>query len=230
MILYANGDEHSAAVGAANPCHFANDDIHYVAQGKRPHPDNLALSWSMSLSKTLSLGLKCHAESLGSNDRMLRTTLDFMQGLRQLGNPYLVIVIGWTRWDREEWLDEDTDEWYQVTRDNLSELPTKWIARHRRWAREISLRDKSTEWHGKIHDLHTDLLDMQIPHVFFNSTSNFDSELAGSTDWHGCYLAPYDKDKTFMEWSRLNGLQGSVAQRKWSDVLFSQLTPLLHRV
>lgn len=230
MILYTNGDECTAAAKAANPFSFANDDINYVAQGLRPHPDNLAASWGMSLSRCLGLGMKCQAESHSSNDRILRTTQHFISDLNNLGDPYLVMVIGWTDWYREEWFDAETNEYYQVTQDNLAALPQKWTARHRQWARDLDHAAKQSEWHAKAHELHVKLSDMQISHLFFNSQEHLSIKSDAQFDWHGCYLDPYDPLASFDSWCRSNDTHGLVAQRRWADVLFSRLTPLLHSV
>ena len=74
MLLYANGDSHTAAAECVNNHAFAEDDKQYWMMGRAPHPDNLAHSFSKLLSNRLSMGLVCNAESASSNDRIIRTT------------------------------------------------------------------------------------------------------------------------------------------------------------
>jgi len=45
MILYVNGDSHTAAAEAVNAHAFAEDDSALRYLGRLPHPDNLAVSW-----------------------------------------------------------------------------------------------------------------------------------------------------------------------------------------
>ena len=41
MILYTNGDSHTAAAECVNNHAFAQDDQKYFMMGRAPHPDNL---------------------------------------------------------------------------------------------------------------------------------------------------------------------------------------------
>ena len=50
MILYTNGDSHTAAAECVNNHAFAEDDNQYWMMGRAPHPDNLAHSFSKLLS------------------------------------------------------------------------------------------------------------------------------------------------------------------------------------
>jgi hypothetical protein len=45
LILYVNGDSHSAGAEAVNDFCFANDDPLYYALGRIPHPDNERVSY-----------------------------------------------------------------------------------------------------------------------------------------------------------------------------------------
>lgn len=234
MILYVNGDSHTAAAEAVNGFAFANDDIRYVAQGRRPHPDNLAVSWGMRLSKLLNLGLKCDAESASSNDRIIRTTREFLSTLKSRGNPYTVVVIGWSTWEREEWYDDENHEWYQVTASGIDDVPEKWRTRYKQYVATADYYEKEKEAQGKILGLHWELEEMKIPHLFFNAMWHFHH--SPHLDWNGCYLEPHDPNWTFTEWAKnkdfpnTNGHYGPEAQQKWADILFSRLTPMLNAV
>ena len=69
MILYVNGDSHTAGAEAVNPHAFAEDDGKLFYLGRAPHPDNLAVSWGKLLSLSLSSSFHCDAESASSNAR-----------------------------------------------------------------------------------------------------------------------------------------------------------------
>ena len=45
MLLYVNGDSHTAAAEAVNPHAFAMDDPTLEHLRRLPHPENLAVSW-----------------------------------------------------------------------------------------------------------------------------------------------------------------------------------------
>lgn len=219
MILYVNGDSHTAGAEAVNDYAFADGDIKYVALGRRPHPDNLNVSWGMRLSKILNLGLKCDAESGSSNDRIMRTTNEFIERNHILRNPYTVVVIGWSTWDREEWYDEENSQWCQGS------------------ATTADYYQKETEAHGKIYELHQKLQMHRIPHLFFNANWHFSPHQKVDTDWQGCYIEPYNADYSYLEWATQQGFSkttwnhfGPEAHRKWADLLASKLTPLLEAV
>ena len=45
MILYVNGDSHTAGAEAVNSHAFAEDDPALYHLGRLPHPENLEVSW-----------------------------------------------------------------------------------------------------------------------------------------------------------------------------------------
>ncbi len=77
MILYVNGCSHTAAAEAAVDAAFAVDDGQNGID-RRPHPANLAVSWCTKLAQHLGIEMYCAAESASSNDRMIRTTRDWI--------------------------------------------------------------------------------------------------------------------------------------------------------
>ena len=96
MILYVNGDSHSAGAEAVNQHCFAKDDTNYRHLGRVPHPDNESVSYGALLADNLNLTLQCSAESGGSNTRIIRTTRDYLKN-----NPTpTAIIIGWATWER----------------------------------------------------------------------------------------------------------------------------------
>jgi hypothetical protein len=98
MILYVNGDSHTAAAEAVNPHAFAMDDRSLFYMGRAPHPDNIAVSWGKLLSQALRAGFHCGAESASSNTRILRTTREWLN--TQTFNQDILIIVQWTTWER----------------------------------------------------------------------------------------------------------------------------------
>lgn len=77
-ILYTNGSSHSAAAYATNNYKFAADDRTQWAQARRPHPANLAVSWSSNLSSLLKMSLYTDAEGDRSNQMIIDSTKEWI--------------------------------------------------------------------------------------------------------------------------------------------------------
>ena len=101
MILYVNGDSHSAGAEAINSHCFAEDDPLFHALGRIPHPDNERVSYGCLLANALYAVLVCDAESGSSNDRIIRTTQEYLKTEKPDA-----VIIGWSTWEREEWLHD----------------------------------------------------------------------------------------------------------------------------
>lgn len=243
MILYVNGDSHSAGAEAVNSHAFAEDDPLYWALGRAPHPDNERASYGCELANQIYAVLHCDAESASSNQRILRTTWEYLQGVQGMpkAKPDL-IIIGWSTWEREEWLHEDT--YYQVTASGTDFVPGDLKTRYKQWVIEqdhYSQERKMLLWHDRIYQFHKDLQTIEIPHIFFNTYSNFNAirtkQITTDTiqvapneyDWEGCYIDPYDAGLTYYNWLKDQGFQtvspnsyhfGADAHRAWAEFLY----------
>ena len=190
MILYINGDSHAAGAEAVNSYAFANDDPQYKYLGRLPHPDNLFVSFGNVLAKNLSAELYCDAESASSNDRIIRTTKHYLKTNR----PDL-IVIGWSTWEREEWLYEE--QYWQINAGGVgNDWPDAIKQQYKHWVNNIDHEQKQQESEEKIWVLHQELAD--IPHLFFNSYSALKS--TEHREWGYNYLHPYDSNRTYYRW------------------------------
>jgi hypothetical protein len=131
MILYVNGDSHTAAAECVNPHAFAGDDSALTFGDRRPHPDNLAASWGQQLAKLLENHFKCGAESASSNDRIIRTTREYLTWDRLSRPPRLkpLVIIQWSTWEREEW--EHNGTYYQVNGSGIDMVPPELQERYR---------------------------------------------------------------------------------------------------
>jgi hypothetical protein len=227
MRVYVNGDSHSAGAEALNLHAFAEDDGLYYGLGRKPHPDNLAVSYGCNIANELHAILECDAESASSNDRILRTTWDRLQGIQGMPThkPDLVII-GWSTWEREEWWHEGKD--YQVTASGTDDVPPALKDRYN------IINKKLIDIHERIATLHTALEDASIPHLFFNAFQSFNNIKnlkhlgAEPIDWNGCYIGPYDEDLTYYNWLKARGFQTANehsyhfradAHRAWADFL-----------
>ena len=197
MILYINGDSHTAAAEAVNAHAFAEDDPDLHDLGRLPHPDNFAVSWGNRLAHLMGAHLSCHAESASSNDRILRTTREWLSK-----NTPDLLIIQWSTWEREEWLHEGV--YYQVNASGQDMVPQELQEKYRNYIIGTDWPTKTQQAHDLIWAFHLELDQKRIPHVFFNGNNNF-SRVTKHQNWRANYIAPYDPSQTFDSMLRQNG-------------------------
>lgn len=232
MILYVNGDSHSAGAEAVNSYCFADEDINYRHLGKTHHPDNLKASYGQVLANNLDYKLTCDAESGSSNTRILRTTYSYLEKT----TPDL-IVIGWATWERQEWMFGE--KYYQFSAGmNSANLPKEIAEVYKKWVVTRTQQHIYCKyWQERIWQLHQNLISKQIPHLFFNTFSNLLSFKEGAIpcgsevtklDWRDSYLDPYSQQETYWNWLSELGYQtvnknsfhfGADAHQAWGDRL-----------
>jgi len=202
MILYVNGDSHTAGAELEQNYAFADDDPAYKHLGRRPHPACIPHTFGYKLAQSLNAGFYLDAESGSSNARILRTTQQFLQDNRKQD---VFVLIGWTSWDREEWQDGET--YYQVTAGGTDSVPQHLVEQYKSWVQNQTMQEldrKQLEWHTKIYDLHTTLQSAGIRHLFFNTYSWFRPHVQDKLDWHNCYIDPYNEASTYNSWCSQN--------------------------
>ena len=154
MILYVNGDSHSAGAETAGPWCFAEDDSRYGNLGRKPHPDNLRLSYGQLLANKMSCEFRCEAESASSNHRIIRTTWHTL--LKNYVPDF--IVIGWSTWERKEFHDNETGRVWQVNAGGIGDDWPEWLkAEYPRFIEELDWRNEMHQAHSKIHQFHLQL-------------------------------------------------------------------------
>jgi hypothetical protein len=209
MILFVNGDSHTAAAEAVNPCAFAEDDPAMVQLGRIPHPANLAVSWGRMISLTLKAGFHCAAESASSNSRILRTTRDWVSQQRGLDD--VLVIIQWSTWEREEWLHEGV--YYQVGASGIDDVPQPLQEKYRNFVIGTNWKLKTEQAHEEIWKFHNELKSNGIKHVFFNGNNDF-SQITDHHDWGHNYIGPYDPKQTYNSIIRAQGID-TVAPNSW---------------
>ena len=202
MILYVNGDSHTAGAEAVNVHAFAEDDNQYFYLGRAPHPDNLAVSWGKLLSLSLQAGFKCDAESASSNSRIIRTTKEYLD--TKPNTEDVLVVIQWSTWEREEWLHDGV--YYQVNASGIDHVPQPLQEKYRNYIVGIDWQAKTQEAHKEIWALHQELESNGIKHIFFNGNTDF-SKITDRKDWGTSYINPYDTKGTFSAKLEAAGIQ-----------------------
>ena len=167
MILYTNGCSHVAAGEAVNEFCFAEDDSLYYALGRQPHPDNLAASFSAILANSLGAILDCNAEAAASNDRILRTTNEYIDNQH---DEDFVVLIGWTTWEREEW--KHKNDYLQITAGGTDSVPESMAEEYREWVLKQTMQElkrKELKWNQLISAFSDELTEQDIKHIFFHT-------------------------------------------------------------
>jgi hypothetical protein len=203
MMLYVNGDSHTAGAEAVNTHSFAEDDPELYYLGRLPHPDNLEVTWGKLLSLALNSGFHCGAESASSNARILRTTRAWLEERKNSVEDKL-IIIQWSTWEREEW--EYNGVVYQVNGSGIDHVPVEAQERYRNYIIGLDWQQKTLEAHDQIWQFHQELTAQNIPHIFFNGNNDF-SKIANQKDWGINYIGPYDPASTFDSQIRSAGYQ-----------------------
>jgi hypothetical protein len=193
MILYVNGDSHTAAAEAVNTHAFAEDDTALFYLGRAPHPENLAVSWGKVLSLAIRSGFRCDAESASSNARILRTARKWLSN-GGANHPDQLIVIQWSTWEREEWLHNGT--YYQVGASGTDHIPQDLQEKYKNYVLGTDWKTKTEAAHQEIWQFHNELKNQNIKHIFFNGNNDF-SSIKDQKDWGISYIDPYDPAQTY---------------------------------
>jgi len=210
MILYVNGDSHTAAAEAVNLHAFAEDDPALFYLGRAPHPDNLAVSWGKMLSSTLKTTFRCDAESASSNNRIMRTTLQWLAGPGRDFSDKLVII-QWSTWEREEWLHDGKH--YQIGSSGIDWVPAALEPRYKEFVVTVDWKQKTQQAHDEIWEFHQDLARQNVKHIFFNGNNDF-SAIKDKKDWGVNYIGPYDPELTYDQIIKSKGIQ-TVSPTSW---------------
>ena len=205
MIVYVNGDSHSAAAEAAVPYAFAEDDPFFWGLGRKPHPENERVSYGCEIANSFYAILWCDAESASSNTRILRTTEQWIDQQDDKTLADTLMIIQWSTWEREEWIDTDGTH-YQVNASGIDHVPDYWQQRYRDFITNINWNERVNFWHEQIWNLHQKLKQKNIRHLMFNGNNSLQN-VNIKYDWANCYIGPYEADHTYDSVLRHNGFQ-----------------------
>ena len=199
MKLLINGDSHTAGAEAVNSHAFAEDDRKYVYMGRVPHPDNLKVSWGKKLGNMLNVATHVLAESASSNDRILRTT---NQWLAEHESQEVFVIIQWSTWEREEWNIDG--KYFQVNASGIDHVPESHQQKYKEFVANVDWTRSTNNWHKRIVKYHEYLTEQNIPHLFFNGNTDF-SKVKEQYDFGSQYIEPYTG--SYHSWLQENGHQ-----------------------
>jgi len=225
MILYINGDSHSAGAEAVNAFCFAEDDPRYQHQRRRPHPDNLEVCFGKVLSRILNFGFAIDAESAASNDRILRTTKEFVE---KKSKRDIFLLIGWTTPEREEWLHQD--QYYQVNASGIDSVPEELQEKYKHFVANCNgehYTAKQIEWSNKIYEFHLELNEQNIKHLFFDTFTNLKRDYDYGENYVQEIYYNYLKEQGFNTKTADSYHFDKRAHTKWANHLISYLQKLI---
>jgi len=150
------------------------------------------------LANALKMGFKCDAESAASNDRIMRTTREWIN-TNQISWSKTLMVIQWTTWERQEWIIDGVE--YQVNASGIDAVPDSHQEQYKNFVRSIDWPQITQQRHSEIWQFHQELKELGIRHVFFNGNNHFASiPVDQQYKWGSNYIGPYDPDQTYHQW------------------------------
>jgi len=209
MRLYVNGDSHAAAAECVNPHAWAQDDGLYWGLGKKAHPDNERASFGCELANWLNAILYLDAQAGSSNQRIMRTTRNWLDQQDRVDD--IFVVIQWSTWERQEWFYEG--EWWQINASGIDHVPPELQDEYREFVIGIDWRHATETAHRVIWEFHQELKSQGIHHLFFNGNNHFGSS-RHRYNWGDSYIAPYDPDQTYDSVLKNNGFH-TVSPESW---------------
>jgi len=227
MILYVNGDSHTAGAEAVNSHAFADDDPAYKHLGRLPHPDNLEVSWGTQLANLLKTGFHCDAESAASNSRIIRTTKEYTSKINKPDNFFFIIQL--STWEREEWLIDGN--YYQVNASGIDIVPDNHKQRYKEYIANIDWDKKTKQAHDDVIELHEFLEGHNLRHIFFNGNNTF-SRIKKKYNFGTSYMQPYTKNFSFSDFLLNQNIQtvlpgsyhfGKDGHSKWANVMLKYI-------
>ena len=239
MILYVNGDSHSAGMEAVVSYGIADEDPKYRSLGKVPHPENAKASYGTKLAEMLSAQepvqeLVIQALPGCSNNTILKKTRGY---IKRNSLKELFVVIGWTDWQRED--IEHNSRYYTFNASGFDTFPEDLQTRYKQWVIEQDgnkLFEKECFWHQQIFEFHQELVEQKIKHLFFNCWQSF-QDINNKLDWQNCYVEPYsiDNKDCYVQWCQAKGFipttpkyqhYGADAHLAWAEHLMNYIKEL----
>jgi hypothetical protein len=210
MRIFVNGDSHTSG-----------SELYFPTQDAYPY----------QLAKLLN-GEIIGNPAIGgaSNDRILRTTEEYLRECERTNEYPDLIVIGWSEAGRTDWFVDGVYE--SIHSQNLTPERTTKIDPARAkfcidiWRQPELVCTMARYFHERMYNLHQHLDYLKIPHLFFMAVNplkvdlhrhnlimheTFDTSII-EYDWNGCFWNPYeDDDGSFRTW----GLKKGYPITKW---------------
>ena len=202
MKIYFNGDSNTQG-----------SELYYARQDAYPY--KLAELFNAEIVDNPALGG-------ASNDRILRTTEEYLRKCEENNEYPNLIIIGWSEPNRTDWFVDGIYE--SLNSENLPPIQCQKLYDSRAkyfsedWRHHIIEYVMTQYHHEKIYNLHLHLNHLKIPHLFFNAVNSFNTLISWykpyindthsfeffKHDWNDRFWKPYEEVGSFIEWGRLN--------------------------
>ena len=165
----------------------------------------------------------------GASNYWIETHLDYFLADKSFPTDTL-LLIGWTSFEREEW------PWLY---NNISVcggpdfgMPEPMKARFNQWKEKLTgdyYRKMTQFWHDRIYDIHLDLRERGIRHLFWTTYNNF-KEITNQQEWHSSFFQPYEENGCMSRYLESNGITaiehdqwhyGPEAHKMWATALYN---------
>ena len=207
MIIYVNGDSHSAGSGL----------------------ETVTQCFGSLVAQQFELPMVNQALPGGSNNYIIRSTQDWIRAC----NDKSFVLIGWSSWEREEW--PYRGEFFQVNSNADTFGDAELDQRYRTWVNgldEHTIPNLGKEWHEHIWQLHEQLKIKNIPHLFFNCFYDFFVDPKHQRDWGVNFFHPYENNWSYWHYLKSQGYKTisdnnlhfkADAHQAWADALIQHI-------
>ena len=168
------------------------------------------------LSNLLNASFQNDALAGASNSRILRTTDQYLYKCKSAQEFPDLIILGWSSMEREDWYYNSDYRSLNSFSLNMDDVLTHSPDRYNYWKENVKhntqRRAMSRYFNNAIYNLHCELLDLKIPHLFFNALTSFSYDFNTNEDdtvyefnWGKNFIDPYNQNACMVEWAKSNG-------------------------
>ena len=190
----------------------------------QPDPKNMVSVFSHQMNQSF----RCWSKN-GASNYWIEQHIEYFLA-DPAWDPDTFLFIGWTSTEREEW------PWLY---NNISVcggpdfgMPEPTKAKFEQWKKTLTpeyMQQCTNMWHDRIHQLHIELVDRKIRHLFWCTYDNFKS-INNHVTWNKNFFMPYDDTgcmAKFLESKKITAIDGDpfhyndAAQSTWANTLFN---------
>lgn len=178
-----------------------------------------------------------------SNMRIIKTTESYLRECDAIKSYPDFMIIGWTSYEREEWWSDEMNEPISLNTHIFAFDEIKSTPRYQYWFNYQAMDNHysiqmAKFYNTQIHNLHLELKNRKISHLFFPAIQSFsyfearidhkDFARVFRLDWHDNFLNAYDENFSMINWIEDRGFQEITpkqahypepAQEAWADYL-----------
>lgn len=195
---------------------FANGDSHTIgSELKNEHAYAFSLAKKLKFNNIINI-----AEGGASNDKILRTTEKYLLDCDYKNTYPNFILIGWSAYTRLDWYYNgryisvpSADSMVAETQNTKRFEYSKTLFKD-----DIFISKFTKYFHDKIYNLHLELNQRKIPHMFLNTCFSYYKITAMKDlmlyDWQNRFWEPYTLNGSFYDWAISNNFK----ETKWHHI------------